>query len=442
MKFVHAFAFIVCIFLHCVLFAVASSDSDDSDSSEVATTTTTTTTTTSTSTSTTTTTASALVADDVDDTDDSDDSDDSDSVDIDTADDDVDTDTTTTTTATPTTTEAITTTAADDVAAGLVVNATELCGCYDVDLVCAPITLGDQVCYYYTLTSTGNDTFCNGVESIFLSIDNDGECNASLTDVTASLTDAAPSCLDIGISTSPFDAIQITLDETLASGLVAVTTTSVAADADTQYDEYDSVDSVDSYDSYDSYDSVAIDSDTASDADSDSDAAALPGAGTIYVPGNIRIFTLCFDADAVSGGVQENGQIGFDNDDLPFVCPYPNILPDFCGESDDSDPVSGNGTAPTEIAPPMMIADGESANGTLQSGVAGRVSTLGLVFIVLGVVVLALIAGFAAWSKLKRGSVYHKTSVSIDIGNPQQEDEDVDMDMDGDGEAAGIVTSL
>ena len=87
----------------------------------------------------------------------------------------------------------------------------ELCDCYDIDLVCSPITSIDgEICYYYLITKTSDEDYCEPITSFTLGTDND--CGLTPEDIDELLLNYAPQCYDVDALSD--HGIHVTIDPT------------------------------------------------------------------------------------------------------------------------------------------------------------------------------------------------------------------------------------
>ena len=78
------------------------------------------------------------------------------------------------------------------------VNQTELCECFNLELLADPFEMDDEICYYYRLEKIGNASYCNRVIDyiILLSGNSDDECDA-LSNNTNLLLSFSPRCYKV-----------------------------------------------------------------------------------------------------------------------------------------------------------------------------------------------------------------------------------------------------
>ena len=90
-----------------------------------------------------------------------------------------------------------------------------LCDCFDIDLVCGPIEIEDQICYHYRIADISTASNCSDpITSITFGYGNLAECNLTVSDIEDTILDYAPSCytLDTNDDDSLIDGVTIVLD--------------------------------------------------------------------------------------------------------------------------------------------------------------------------------------------------------------------------------------
>lgn len=91
----------------------------------------------------------------------------------------------------------------------------ELCGCYDIDLICDPFEMDGETCYYYSIQKVSDADFCGSIQSFILSDDTTNCQNAGINlDIDDIVLDHAPKCYNIDGSYigSPLNGIRISPD--------------------------------------------------------------------------------------------------------------------------------------------------------------------------------------------------------------------------------------
>eukprot|EP00486_Rosalina_sp_Unknown_P009108 CAMPEP_0201579966 /NCGR_PEP_ID=MMETSP0190_2-20130828/29567_1 /ASSEMBLY_ACC=CAM_ASM_000263 /TAXON_ID=37353 /ORGANISM="Rosalina sp." /LENGTH=201 /DNA_ID=CAMNT_0048015159 /DNA_START=157 /DNA_END=759 /DNA_ORIENTATION=- len=179
-------------------------------------------------------------------------------------------------------------------------NDEELCGCYNIDLVCSPTTNTDgEICYYYLIEKVSDDDYCKPIEYISLGTGDLDECGLQSTDIQSLLTDYAPKCYDI-------DPLY---DGTCNNGQTGVPGIKVKMGPPPPK--------------------------SGSGSGSGSTGGSYPsGSGSSPPPpqdvaDDYMVFSMCFDSSQVSG-FQESGQIGFKTGGGRYTCDAGNVLPNFC----------------------------------------------------------------------------------------------------------------
>eukprot|EP00484_Ammonia_sp_Unknown_P007650 CAMPEP_0197072858 /NCGR_PEP_ID=MMETSP1384-20130603/210307_1 /TAXON_ID=29189 /ORGANISM="Ammonia sp." /LENGTH=683 /DNA_ID=CAMNT_0042511679 /DNA_START=46 /DNA_END=2097 /DNA_ORIENTATION=- len=225
----------------------------------------------------------------------------------------------------------------EDEAAQTAPSNAELCGCYEIDLVCTPFAnAANMTCYYYTMSRVSNNSYCDSLQFISLGTGNLTECGLPANHTDAVLLDYAPKCYAFdpsynGSLNNGGSGIQIWFD-----------------------DGYDAT--------YGSSSSSSSDSDTSgstysSSSSSSEDETVQQSSGGDDATGFI-VFSVCFDAAAVDG-TQETGQIEFQLGENTATCEHTNVLPNFCGSSTEDDPAedtpSPTTTSPTTASPTTAV---------------------------------------------------------------------------------------
>ena len=86
----------------------------------------------------------------------------------------------------------------------------ELCGCYNIDLICEPFSNNDnEICYYYKIEKISDADYCDGVNYLSLGTGDIDQCGLTSYDINGLITDYAPSCYNVNPLS---DAIKVTFD--------------------------------------------------------------------------------------------------------------------------------------------------------------------------------------------------------------------------------------
>eukprot|EP00486_Rosalina_sp_Unknown_P003522 CAMPEP_0201571890 /NCGR_PEP_ID=MMETSP0190_2-20130828/14876_1 /ASSEMBLY_ACC=CAM_ASM_000263 /TAXON_ID=37353 /ORGANISM="Rosalina sp." /LENGTH=287 /DNA_ID=CAMNT_0047997041 /DNA_START=50 /DNA_END=910 /DNA_ORIENTATION=+ len=210
----------------------------------------------------------------------------------------------------------------------------ELCGCFDIDLMCEPIQLNDEICYYYQINRISDNDYClDTINSLALSSgDNLNECG--LTNINDIVLDYAPKCygLNAQYSSTNINGLQFTFDNTRSS------TKSSSSGAKSSYKGGGSRPS------------------TKSKGKSSSGKKSASGSSTSNEPTDTDfvIFSACFDSSYVDG-TRDDGIIEISQGNNLYTCDIPNILPNFCGA------VSSATDNPTTTSAPSITCDSDDA---------------------------------------------------------------------------------
>eukprot|EP00486_Rosalina_sp_Unknown_P002013 CAMPEP_0201566068 /NCGR_PEP_ID=MMETSP0190_2-20130828/5602_1 /ASSEMBLY_ACC=CAM_ASM_000263 /TAXON_ID=37353 /ORGANISM="Rosalina sp." /LENGTH=341 /DNA_ID=CAMNT_0047984299 /DNA_START=74 /DNA_END=1096 /DNA_ORIENTATION=+ len=236
----------------------------------------------------------------------------------------------------------------------------ELCGCYNIDLICDPFTNNkDEICYYYKVEKISDNNYCKPIEYLSLGTGNLTECGLTSTDIESSLLSFAPRCYDIdplydgtcnngGIGV-PGIKIKVNppappMQQGSGSGSYPSGSQSPPAPKPAPGSgTYPAGSGAGSYPSGSKPPPPASGSGSGSYPSGQNPPPPPPKESSEYM-----VFSMCFDASSVSG-LQQSGEISIKTGSGRSTCDAMDILPNFCGDDEDSagDPVEATLTPTT-----------------------------------------------------------------------------------------------